>query len=341
MDPAVYSNGIKLQKQKFNLEDDLEREVSINSKKLFGAKTIYLDTKKKIETVSLGGSIPDGILFDLEDPEDIKFYLVEVELSKHSFYEHIFPQITKFLAFYKNPAGQNILIEKIHSFIIKDEEIKNEFERLLEGQELYKSIKDAVENNQNILLIIDGIKPEIEEAQRVYTDTWDKLVILEILTKYKSGEKEVFILEPDFSREKLILEKEESEGEQEGKITYTENYHLEGVSPLMTQLYAKIMNYMVSIDPKIKPNPQKYYISLRKNRNFAYLDIKRKKIKIAVMLPYEKGEEMISHHRLRRFTPGIERFYGRSSFEVTVENKENLDEVLKLLEEAHKDQEEI
>lgn len=341
MDPAVYSNGIKLQKQKFNLEDDLEREVSINSKKLFGAKTIYLDTKKKIEAVSLGGSIPDGILFDLEDPEDIKFYLVEVELSKHSFYEHIFPQITKFLAFYKNPTSQNILIEKIHSFIINDVEIKNEFERLLEGQELYKSIKDAVENNQNILLIIDGIKPEIEEAKRVYTDTWDKLVILEILTKYKSGEKEVFILEPDFSREKLIHEKEEIGEEQEGKITYTENYHLEGVSSLMTQLYAEIMNHMVSIDPEIKANPQKYYISIRKNRNFAYLDIKRKKIKIAIMLPYEKGLEMIHYHKLRGFTPGIEKFYGRSSFEVTIENKENLDEVLKLIEEAYKDQEEL
>ena len=340
MDLAVYHNGIKLQKQEFNLEEDLEREIKINSKRLFGPKTIYLNIKKKIETISLGRSIPDGILFDLEDPEDIKFYLVEVELSKHPFYEHIFPQITKFFAFYKNPASQNILIEKIHSFIIENIEIKTEFENLLEGQELYKSIKDAVENNQKILLVIDGIKPEIKEAQRVYTDTWDKLVIPEILTKYKLGEKEVFILEPDFSREELIIKSEEIEKDPEKQIIYTENYHLEGVNPSIVSFYNKIKNSILGWDSEIIPNPQKYYISFRKNRNFAYLDIKKKKIKIAVMLPYEKGLEMIHHHRLRKFTPGIEKFYGRSSFETTIENDENLEEILELLKEAYKDQEE-
>ena len=30
-------------------------------------------------------------MFDLKDPDNPEFYLVEVELAKHSFYNHIFP----------------------------------------------------------------------------------------------------------------------------------------------------------------------------------------------------------------------------------------------------------
>ncbi len=339
MKPAIFCDGVKLEKQDFHREEDFEEEVKKNSKKLFGNKTIYLDTKKKIESISLGGSIPDGLLFDLEDPEDIKFYLVEVELAKHRFYEHIFPQITKFFAFYKNPESQNDLIERVYTYITNNDEIKIEFERLLNGQELYKSIKNAVENNQKILLIIDNEKLEIEESQRVYTDTWDKLVIPEILTKYKKDGREIFILEPDFSEKELIIESEEIQKEPEKRISYTENYHFDGINPSIISLYSAIKNHMIRLDSSIEYNPQKYYISFRKNRNFAYLDIKKRRIKIAVMLPFEKGEEMIQHHRLRKFTEKTQKFYGRGSFEITVENNENLEEVLKLLEEAYRKQE--
>lgn len=339
MNPAVYCNGTKLSKVEFHSEDDFENEIKINSKRIFGKKTIYLDIKKKIDSASLGGAVPDGILFDLDDPEDIKFYLVEVELAVHDFYRHIFPQITKFLAFYKNPLSQNNLIEKIFSFITSNQEIEREFKELLGGQEIYKSIKDAVEENKMILLIIDKEKPEIEEVQRVYTDTWSKFVIPEILNKYHSEDKQVFLLEPDFYEKELAIQEEETE-EPEKQITYSENYHLGEINPSIVSLYLEIKNYMIKLDEKIEFNPQKYYISFRKSRNFAYLDIKNKKIKIAVMLPFEIGQEMIQQHKLRKFTEGIQRFYGRPSFEVTVENNENLDEVLKILEEAYRKQEE-
>ena len=58
------------------------------------------------------------------------------------------------------------------------------------------------------------------------------------------------------------------------------------------------------------------------------------------MVPYEEGSRMIRNHRLRKFTEGIQNFYGRASFEITVENDDNLDEVLTLLKEAYREQEE-
>lgn len=340
MNPAVYSKGTRLNRQEFHLEEEFEEEVKNNSKRLFGEKTIYLDTKKKIQSISLGGAIPDGILFDLKDPEDIKFYLVEVELAAHSFYEHIFPQITKFLAFYKNPASENDLIERIHSFIIKNQDIEREFKNLLGGRELYKSIKDAVENNQKILLMLDNKKPEIEEVRRVYTDTWDKIVVPEILMKHTNGVEEVFILDPDFSEIEMAGDAEEIEEETDKQIFYNENYHLEGVEPWVVEVYGQIKNFLLKLDEKIITNPQKYYISFKKHRNFIYLDVKKKKINIAVMLPLEVGQKMALHHRLREFTEGIKGFYGRESFEIKLENKENIEEVLRLIDLAYRDQEE-
>jgi len=340
MKSAVYFNKVKLKKLEFSLEKDFEEEIKRNYKKLFGEKSIYIDIKNKIESISLGGAIPDGILFDLEDPEEIQFYLVEIELSKHDFYRHIFPQITKFFAFYKNPTSQRNLIESLYSFISENVEIKRRFEELISSPEIFKGIQDAVENNGKILLITDGEKPEIEEAQEIYTDTWDKLVRQEILNIYSHEDKEVIILQPDFLEKGLIIEQAEANMEAEKKISYTENYHLEGINPSIISVYSKLKEYLISLEKNIEINPQKYYISFRKKRNFAYFDIKKSKINIAIMVPFEEGKMIIKQHKMREFTEGIQKFYGRPSFEIKIENNEGLEEVFELLKRAYELQEE-
>jgi hypothetical protein len=84
----------------YDNENDFEKLTKNNSKLLFGESTIYIDLKTRVDAKALGGSIPDGLLFDLKDVASPEFYLVEVELAKHDFYRHIFPQITKFFAFF-------------------------------------------------------------------------------------------------------------------------------------------------------------------------------------------------------------------------------------------------
>ena len=120
----LFTNNKTYNQFQFDKEADFEREVVLNSKQFFGTNSIYIDAKRKIETKSLGNSIPDGFLFDLSDKDNPEFYIVEVELAKHDFYNHIFPQITKFFGFYKNPKSQNELVEKIFSFITNDNDIK-------------------------------------------------------------------------------------------------------------------------------------------------------------------------------------------------------------------------
>lgn len=327
--------GKRFEETEFRAEEDFEKIVKENSKRLFGGKTIYFDLKNKVDTKSLGGTIPDGFLFDFKDQANPEFYMVEVELAKHDFYKHIFPQITKFFAFFKNSKSRSELTDKLYSFITSNDALNREFTGFLGKREIYKTIKESIENSQNILLIIDENKPEFQEVMETYTDTWDKIVKLELLKEYRADNKTILQLNPDFEDIGLaepIVQKDEEE-------RYDESFHLEGVDKSVIAIFETIKRAMIDLDKSIKLNPQKYYISLRKNRNFAYLDFKRKKIKIAVMLPLEVGKKVIKNYKLREFTEGIKRFYNHDSFEVTVDNENNLSEILNLLTLAYKEQE--
>ena len=334
MKSAIYMDGNRFIETEFKTEEDFEKIVKENSKTLFGIKTIYFDLKNKIDTKTLGYSIPDGFLFDFKDKENPEFYLVEVELEKHDFYKHIFPQITKFFAFFKNSTSRNNLIEKLFYFTKSNLQLEEEFKEYIGKKEIYKAIKDIIENSQNILLIIDENKPELQEVFETYTDTWDKIVKVEILKQYTANKKTIFTLNPDFEDIGFI----EPPIEEEVEERYTENFHTEGVEKIIASTYEKIKNAIIQIGQNIKINPQRYYISLRKNKNFAFIKIKREKLHIVIMLPYETGNILIKKHKLTQLHESVQNFYNGPCFKVTLENEDNIEEILKALEEAYKQQ---
>jgi len=157
-----------------------------------------------------------------------------VELEKHPFYKHIFPQITKFFAFFKNAKSRNNLIEKLFYFIKSSPELEKAFKEYLGKREVYKALKDTIENSQNILLIINENKPELQEVFQTYTDTWDKMVKVEILKQYTCNEKTIFTMNPDFEIGFIETPIEVTEER------YTENYHLEGVEEKIVSIYEEI-----------------------------------------------------------------------------------------------------
>ena len=107
--------------------------------------------------------------------------------------------------------------------------------------------------------------------------------------------------------------------------------NVENVVSVYTKLKAEVMNF----DNNIKANPQKYYISFRKNRNFAFLKFRKKKLHIIIMLPYETGVNIIKKHKITQLAESMQKFYNGASFQVTLRNKENIDEILEALKEAY------
>ena len=326
MASSVYLDGRKFEEYKFNREEEFEDKIAESSRFFFGSNSIYIYSKKKIDTKTLGSSIPDGFLFDLKDKDDPQFYLVEIELASHNFYRHIFPQITKFFAFFQNSDSRNDLIEKIFSIVNQDTGLKRQFKKFLGGREIYKFIKDTIENSQNILLILNDKKDELPEIFQTYTDTWDKMVRDIYIKEFRNNNDSIYYINPDF---------EDIEKEEPKKISteYTEEFHLEEISEPLKNVYQTIKNELLTFNKSIRFNPQKYYISIIYKKNYAYLKFRKKKIKIVIMMAENDVRNKIKHYKIKTLSEGVQKFYGGACCQIILENDKNLDEVTELLKE--------
>jgi predicted transport protein len=331
MSTVVFYNSNKFREFDYSQEKDFEDVIIKNAKLLFGSSTIYIDLKTRIDTISLGGSKPDGLLFDLGSIDSPEFYLVEFELAKHDFYRHIFPQVTKFFAFYRNPKSQNELIEKVFALIQSDKELEKEFKQFLKGKEIFKFIKDTIENSQNILIIIDELKPELTEMTNTYTE-WSKMVRTVVFKEYRHDSDRVLTLTPDFESVALgEFTEVKTEEDVTGKIPWSEEYHLEGVENQTKEIYQTIKSCLLEFKPTLRFNPRKFYISIVDKKNFAYIYVRRKKLQIVVMLPESVIRKAVKHHQIQSEVASVQKFYGGECATVVIEDKSNLDEVIALL----------
>jgi len=332
----LYHKGNSFVEQAFALESDLEQELVANAKLLFGESSVYIDVKRKIEAKALGGTIPDGFLFDLSDPDNAEFYLVEAELFEHDFFRHIFPQITKFFAFFKNNSSQANLIEKIYSIVNSDASLRSEFARHIGSRELYKFIKDTVENSQNILIVIDKEKKELPEIMDTYSDTWGKLVKLMTFRRFVNGEEVILVAHPEFDRIEIPAVEEDDAHDQEGATEYSEEYHLEDVSEVVKTIYHKLKEEALNINATALFNPQKYYLSIKCPRNIAFFSFRKKKLHLTVPLPEERVRELIRHNTVKRLSDGVQRFWGSGKpwCKIVISSTEALDEVVGVLKEV-------
>jgi len=331
---SLFSNNKRFQKYNFKTESELEALISNNSKLLFGDRSVYIDVKKRINSGELGKTIPDGLLFDLSDIENPKFFLVEVELAKHSFFNHIFPQITKFFAFIREGnAFQSDLISYLYKFIESDQKLSSSFKNFIGCQELFKFLKDTVENSTEILILIDELKPEFKEIKDTYTDTWDKYVQILTVNKYYNEKNEIIQIEPDFELIKDELPSiEEISEEEEIPRKYTEEYHLEGVRPDIKKLYYAIRDQFSNF----QLNPQKHYISIRSGHNFVFIKMRKSKIKLTVMLPFEVVQKLADKLTIVEPVLSVQRFYYGKCSSFLLNDESELPEALKIIELASK-----
>lgn len=293
---TIIGNGKRFSEVKHATEKDFEEDILVTSPILFGKDTIFINAKKKIESKSLGGTIPDGFFFDFSDITDPQFYIVEVEVTKHSFYNHVFPQITKFFAFFKNTKLRKELVDKLYNVIQEDAMLKANFKRYLSKTEIYKYLSDVVESNQNILLIADGELRELPEIRDTYTDTWGKLVKFLEIRKYKSGADTIYTITPDFENIQYIdITEPPQEAEEPTKIM-SEEFHLEDVSQNVKEIYMELKKLALDIDSALVFNPKKYYISIKKLKNIAFINFRKKKIRFIPMLPEEKIRSIIHNY---------------------------------------------
>jgi predicted transport protein len=336
--------SIFLNKQNFpqiiyNKEDEFEKLIIDNAATIFGERSIYIDIKHRIESSSLGGVIPDGILIDLSDLENPEFYLVEVELQIHDFFKHIFPQITKFFAFYKNSSERQKLTEKIFSIFKQDDASRDKLKKLIGSKEIYKFLKDTLENSQNILIIIDGLKSEFEEIMDTYTDTWGKMVNVQIVNHFRNENQNIITAEPPFQNLQFGDATTSIDIEKTDTTSYTEEFHLKECNESVKDIYYKIKQSFLKINGSIKFNPVKSYIGVYIKKQFAYIQCYKKKIKVIVYLPENEVREIIrsQNNIIKSHSESAQRFWGggnNPNCSVEIYDTEHFDEIENLLQKV-------
>lgn len=276
----------------------------------------------------IGNVIPDGFLFDLTNIDDPEFYIVEVELSKHSFYEHIFPQITKFIGFI-NSQNYDTLITKIWEEVQSDKILKKQFG---ETKELYKFIKDTMANNCNILLVIDDLKQELNEMNSVYQE-WNRLVKQICIKKHINKNETMYDITPEFKDIEDTYLSEDVELQQTN-----EDFHLANKSDVVKCIYSKLKAKLLADNPNLIFNPQKYYISIKANNNFAFLKFRKKKIKIVINMPYDKVKALVKNNIVQELSESVQKFYfhkPNSCCAIVVSDVNYIDEVIELLKQLY------
>lgn len=308
---TIIANAKRLSRVRFSNEQEFEQDIVSSSRTLFGHEAVFINAKKKIESKSLGGTIPDGFFFDFSDPTDPQFYIVEIEITQHSFYNHVFPQVTKFFAFFKNTGYRKALVDKLYSIIDTDETLRAEFTRLLGKVEIYKFLSDVVESSPNILLIADGPFAQLAEIMDTYRETWGKLVKFLEIQKFASGNDIVYTTLPDLDTIQYVESPEKpDEGEEVTPDTnYSEEFHLEDVAQIVRNIYAKIKQMALSIDSSLVFNPQKYYISIKAGKNIAFLKIRNKKIRFIAMMPEQRIRTIVQNYQVAPLSQPVQDFY--------------------------------
>ena len=114
---------------------------------------------------------------------------------------------------------------------------------------------------------------------------------------------------------------------------YTEEYHLDGVSDKTNKIYSNLKSKILKFDSNLLFNPQRYYVSIRSDRNIAFIKVRKKKIRIIIMLPEEKVKEIIENYPVVSLSAPVQKFYNGPSCAIDIEEEKYLDEIITVLKE--------
>ena len=151
-----------------------------------------------------------------------------------------------------------------------------------------------------------------------------------IIEKFVSNGDYIFTMDPEYEALEYI---EEAPTESASEIT--ENFHLESVSDLVKSIYEKIESTANEIDNELIFNPQKYYTSIKSNKNIAFIKCRKKKIRLIVMLPEDDIRSSIRSHPVKSLSVSVQGFYNGPCAAIDVESLNSFNEIEKVISLAN------
>jgi predicted transport protein len=305
----------------FQTEQEFEQLIIANNKLFFG-QSILITTNKKDDY------FPDKFLIDFHEVDKPKLYIIETVLGAQNF-GFFYAQITHFFALFKNQNTMSDFHEKLCEIVEKNQEQKEELQSMIgENKDIPEFLSALIEKKPAILLIMDNDRKDLPLLMDTYTDTWGKLTKSIVIKTYTDNGNIIYTMRPDFSD---IWKNEKTKVEI---IKNTEEDHLNAVTENIRNIYKSIKTSLLEADSTLEFNPKKHYISIRKNKNLAFLQLKRKLVDIVVMNPEADTRTSITKHRIKSLPSSVQKFWNGECCTIVVENSENLEEIIDLLKKV-------
>jgi len=131
-------------------------------KEIFGENSLYFDVKHVLKSRSGIGSIPDAYVITLSKP--YQWYIVENELATHRVYEHVVPQVTRFISGIENLSSEREIRDALYKEINENKVLKTYVEKLVEPEEVHAFLSTLTSRPPRIVIVIDEVTDEINEA---------------------------------------------------------------------------------------------------------------------------------------------------------------------------------
>ena len=175
-------------------ESELEEAFLRNYRHIFGKGSLYIPLRKLIGNRIR--KITDGLLLDFNDIHRPRFWIVELELSKHEL-EHIEVQVLGFLRAFDNETSLRVLFKSVEGYLdkcpdedewyvpyfVKAWEMANSFP----GKMLDNLLHEKKEK-RGVIIVIDEFREELREVVQDISKV-GQVKVVEFGTFKMNGEK--------------------------------------------------------------------------------------------------------------------------------------------------------
>jgi len=282
VDSVFLVDGVRYKLYKPKTEEELQEVIKEHYRDLFGEDSIFFDFEPKLRSEAGIGSKPDGCVLILSPKP--QWMVVETELADHPLYEHIIPQISKFVKALENPQNRRSIVEIVYDEINRDPFKKALLEKRGMGREIYKFLNDVISTKPSIAIIIDERTTELDEVLGM-------LPLKAEVTELRTFEREGVGL--DVHAHLLSMEEVEKGGEEEGRKerpVHMKSWEarLEWVTSENRELVQKLIKRVENEFPGISHGPKLswYYFYKGKGRGleslFAVLMINKREVRVRV-----------------------------------------------------------
>jgi hypothetical protein len=178
----------------FDNEEEIERVVIKHAEYIFGPDSIILP-KSIIRSADGFGTIPDGFAIDFAAR---RWFIVEAELSSHSVWGHIAPQVSKQIVAAQQQSSRKLLIEVVINRIREDEKLRERIEELgIPEIDIRQVLTEIMESRPIIGIPIDHVSSDLREwAQTLKNEV--KLWIVRKLVDFRDPTQVLYEIPDEF-----------------------------------------------------------------------------------------------------------------------------------------------